>query len=146
MTICIKMDLALNNLQRLICHKIQPTNQPTNQVSRTLLIVLADLNSSVVWIVSTRFVIFNSSDPLMTKPSSSITIGITVTSIFHFFFFSSLARSKYLSLFSPSFNFILWSDGTAKSTIRQVPCFIIFLIIIIIIIIGNHLAVFLIFI
>ena len=25
------MDLALNNLQRLICHKIQPTNQPTNQ-------------------------------------------------------------------------------------------------------------------
>ena len=23
------MDLALNNLQRLICHKIQPTNQPT---------------------------------------------------------------------------------------------------------------------
>ena len=29
--ICIKIDLALNNLQRLICHKIQPTNQPTNQ-------------------------------------------------------------------------------------------------------------------
>ena len=25
-TICIKMDLVLNNLQRLICHKIQPTN------------------------------------------------------------------------------------------------------------------------
>ena len=25
------MDLALNNLQRLICHKSQPTNQPTNQ-------------------------------------------------------------------------------------------------------------------
>ena len=24
---CIKMDLALNNLQRLICHKTQPTNQ-----------------------------------------------------------------------------------------------------------------------
>ena len=23
------MDLALNNLQRLICHKNQPTNQPT---------------------------------------------------------------------------------------------------------------------
>ena len=28
MIIYIKMDLALNNLQRLICHKIQPTNQP----------------------------------------------------------------------------------------------------------------------
>ena len=29
-TICIKMDLALNNLQRLICHKTQPIN-PTLQ-------------------------------------------------------------------------------------------------------------------
>ena len=26
--IYIKMDLALNNLQRLTCHKTQPTNQP----------------------------------------------------------------------------------------------------------------------
>ena len=26
---CIKMDLALNNLQMLICHKTQPTNQST---------------------------------------------------------------------------------------------------------------------
>ena len=26
--ICIKMDLALNNLRRLICYKYQPTNQP----------------------------------------------------------------------------------------------------------------------
>ena len=28
------MDLALNNLQGLICHKTQPTNQPTtsNQI------------------------------------------------------------------------------------------------------------------
>ena len=24
------MDLALNNLQKLICHKTQQTNQPTN--------------------------------------------------------------------------------------------------------------------
>ena len=29
MIIYIKMDLALNNLQSLICHKTQPTNQPT---------------------------------------------------------------------------------------------------------------------
>ena len=27
LTICIKMDLALNNLHRLICHKFQRTNQ-----------------------------------------------------------------------------------------------------------------------
>ena len=26
--ICIKMDLALNNLKRLICYKTQTTNQP----------------------------------------------------------------------------------------------------------------------
>ena len=32
LTICMKMDLALNNLQRLICHKTQ-TNQPTNQAA-----------------------------------------------------------------------------------------------------------------
>ena len=29
LSICIKMDLALNNLQRLMCHKTQPINQPT---------------------------------------------------------------------------------------------------------------------
>ena len=28
MTICTKMDLVLNNLQRLICRKTQTTNQP----------------------------------------------------------------------------------------------------------------------
>ena len=27
------MDLALNNLQRLICHKTQPTNQPTSSIT-----------------------------------------------------------------------------------------------------------------
>ena len=26
-TICIKMDLALNNIKRLICHKTEPTNK-----------------------------------------------------------------------------------------------------------------------
>ena len=35
------------------------------------------------------------------------------------FFFNSLARSKYLSFFSHSFNFTLWSVGTAKSTIPR---------------------------
>ena len=29
LTICIKMDLALNNLRRLISHKTQSTNQPS---------------------------------------------------------------------------------------------------------------------
>ena len=34
--ICIKMDLALNNLRWLICHKNQPTNQPTSYVLSTI--------------------------------------------------------------------------------------------------------------
>ena len=31
------MDLTLNNLQRLICHKTQPTKQTTNQLDRLFL-------------------------------------------------------------------------------------------------------------
>ena len=40
--------------------------------------------------------------------------------MFRRFFFSSLARSRYLSLFSHSFSFILWSSGTATLTILQI--------------------------
>ena len=36
-------------------------------------------------------------------------------------FFSSLARSRYLSFFSLSFSLALWSTGTTKYTIRQLP-------------------------
>ena len=39
----------------------------------------------------------------------------------HSFFFSSLARSMYVS-FSLSFNFTPWSTGTAKSTILNFLC------------------------
>ena len=41
-------------------------------------------------------------------------------------FFSSLERSRYLSLFSFSFSLTLWSAGTAKSTTRQVLFFLSF--------------------
>ena len=34
------MDLALNDLQRLICHKTQPTNQPTNPISWLYILVV----------------------------------------------------------------------------------------------------------
>ena len=41
LTICIKMDLALNNLQKLICHKIQPTNcLQTNELYQIELLLL----------------------------------------------------------------------------------------------------------
>ena len=98
----------------------------TPQVSRTLLSIMAVLNNAVVWMVSTRPPAskFSSpfSNPLVTVPNAPITIGIIVTCMFHGFF-SSLARSRYLSLFSHSFCFILWSAGTAKSTILQVLFF-----------------------
>ena len=63
------------------------------------------------------------SNPLVTVPNTPITIGIIVTCMFHSFL-NSLARSRYLSFFSPSFSFILWSAGTTKSTILQVLFFL----------------------
>ena len=54
-------------------------------------------------------------------------MGIIVTSIFHSFF-NSLAKSRYLSFFSHSFSFILWSTGIAKSIILQVLFFLLIII------------------
>ena len=51
-----------------------------------------------------------------------ITIGIIVTFMF-LSFFNSLARSRYLSLFSHCFNFNLLSAVTAKFTFLQVLSF-----------------------
>ena len=90
------------------------------QFSRTLLSILAVFNNAVVWMVSSRPPTSKSSrpfnNPLVTVPNAPITIGIIVTIMFHSFF-NSIASSRYLSLFSHSFSFILWSAGTAKSTI-----------------------------
>ena len=105
------------------------------QVSRTLLSILAVLNNAVVWMVSSRPATSKSSSPfsnhLVTVPNAPITIGIIITCMFHSFF-NSLARSRYLSFFSHSFSFILWSAGTAKSTILQVLFFFFFFLLIII--------------
>ena len=96
------------------------------QVLRILLSILAVLNNAVVWMVSTCPPTFKSSstfyNPLVTVPKLPITIGKIVTFIFHSFF-NSLERSRYLSFFSFSFRFILWSAGTAKWTILQILFF-----------------------
>ena len=93
------------------------------QVSRTPLSILAVFNNAVVWMVSPRPPTSKSSrpfnNPLVTVTKAPITVGIIVTFMFHSFI-NSLARSRYLSLFSHSFSFILWSTGTAKSTILQI--------------------------
>ena len=57
-------------------------------------------------------------------PKAPITIAIIISFMFYSFF-NSLARSRYLSFFSYSFSFIMWSTGTAKSTILQILFFII---------------------
>ena len=104
------------------------------QVSRNLFSILPVLNNVVVWIVSARPLIPKSSSPLnnhlVTVPRALITICIIVTFMFHNFL-NFLARSKYLSFFSLSFNFILWSLGTRKSTILQVLFFLLIIIILV---------------
>ena len=99
------------------------SDSKSSQVSRTRLSILAVLSNAVVWIVSTRPLTSKSSrpfnNPLVTVPNAPITIGTIVTFMFHSFF-NSLARSRFLSFFSLSFRFILWSAGTAKSTILQI--------------------------
>ena len=83
------------------------------QISWTLLRILTVFNNAVVWMVSTRPPTSKSSSPfnypLVTVPKALITIGIIVTFMFHSFFFNSVARSTYLSLFSHSFSLILGS-------------------------------------
>ena len=112
----------LYSLELMVFHK-RLSDSKSPQVSRTLLSILAVFNNAVVWMVSTQQPNFKSSrpfnNPLVTVPKAPITIGIIVTFIFHSFF-NSLARSRHLSLFSHSFRFILWSAGTAKSTILQI--------------------------
>ena len=99
------------------------------RVSRTRLRILVVLSNAVIWIVSTRPPKSKSSRPfnnlLLIVPKALITIGTIVTFMFHSFF-NSLARSRYLSFFSHSFRFILWSSGTAKSTILQILFFFLF--------------------
>ena len=108
------------------------SDRKSPQVSRTLLSILAVLNNAVIWIVSTRLPTSKSSrpfnNPLVNVPKAPITIGIIVTFMFYSFF-NSLARSRYLSLFSHSFSFIMWSARIPKSIILQI--FFFFLLIII---------------
>ena len=89
--------------------------------------ILAILSNAVIWIVSTRPPTSKSSRPfnnsLVIVPNTPITIGTIITFMFHSFF-NSLARSKYLSFFSLSFRIILWSAGTAKSTVLQILFFL----------------------
>ena len=99
------------------------------QLSWTLLSILAVLSKAVILIDSTRPPTSKSSrlfnNPLVIVSRAPITIGTIVTFMFHSFF-NSLRRSRYLSFFSYSFSFILWSTGTEKSAILLILFFFLF--------------------
>ena len=103
----------------------------SSHVSRTCPRILAIRSNAVIWIVSTHPPTSKSSrpfnNPLAIVPKAPITIGTIITFMFHSFF-NSLARSKYLSFFSHSFRFILWSAGTAKSTILHILFFLLIIV------------------
>ena len=84
------------------------------QVAKTLLSILADLNHTVIWMLfsSSCFQVFQSHHQILGD-------CIIITFMFYIFF-SSQARSRYLSLFYFLFNFSQWSVVTAISTIRLV--------------------------
>ena len=120
---------SFSHQRHLMVFHCSLSDSKSPQVSRTRLSILVVLNNVVVWMVSTRPPISKSSspfsNPLVTVPNPPITFGIIVTCMFHSFF-NPLARSRYLSFFSYSFSFILWSVVTAKSTILQYLFFFFF--------------------
>ena len=85
----------------------------SSQVSRTLLSILFDLNSVVVWMVSTRPFISKSSSPFNnlsgTVPRVLIIIGINTTFMFQslFFFFKFPNKVEILILLFTFFQFYL---------------------------------------
>ena len=80
-----------------------------SRVTKTLLSILTEINNGVVGMLLIHLQISNFSRSIFklleTVPSALLTISITVTLMFHRVF-SSLLRSKYLSLLS-------WSAGMA---------------------------------
>ena len=87
-------------------------------VSRVLLSIQTDLNNAVVWMVSTRPLISKSfrpcSSPLGTIPRAPISIGITVTFMFHSFFLFSLQGPR--TYLSPHFLSILLSGQPGQQS------------------------------
>ena len=91
-------------------------------VSRTLLSILADLNYSVVWIVSILRLIFSSSSlfskAFQSVPSAPTTTSITFTLMFHGFFLYFSGKVQvflYLFTFFYFYSMLHWK-GKAKST------------------------------
>ena len=103
------------------------TQTPTClQVSRTLLSILADHNNAIIHEVSilslTSYCFSSQFQLLGTVPSARTTIGIIITLMFHSFL-SSLARSRYLSMFLLLFifNVVRWTTTPSDSKKKRDP-------------------------
>ena len=101
----------------IVCIRVFYTSDcKSAQVVRTFLSILAHLNNAVVWMVSACPLISKPSslwtNPLVTILSSPITIGITVTLMFHRFFVLQQDLATYLS-------FHFFFSFTQGSAIRQ---------------------------
>ena len=102
----------------MVFHK-SLSDSKSPQVSSILHSIPADLNSVIVWMVSTGSLISKSScpfnNPLDTVPKAPITIGIIVTFMFHSFFSIPLqSRGTYLS-----FHFQFYSVVSRDSKIHN---------------------------
>ena len=81
------------------CWSLSDSKSP--QVSRSLLRILANLNNVLIWMISYCPLIFKSSssftNPFGIVPCAPITIGITVTFMFHIYLVLLQDRDIYLS-------------------------------------------------
>ena len=115
-SVCVHVRLAIP----------QTRDSKSYQISRFLLKILANLGTTVIWMVSALLPTTSFPTPLTnlswTVPSVPVVIDITVTFIFNKTF-SSVVRSKYLSVFSFSLIFTMWLTGSSKFTIIiDIPC------------------------
>ena len=106
------------------------------QVSRTLLSILAVLNNSVVWMVSTRPPTSKSSspfnNPLVSVPKAPITIGIIDTFMFHSFFqFPSKVEVPILLLTLFQFYSVVNRDSKVHNFVNSLFFFLFFFLLII---------------
>ena len=102
-----------------------PNENKCPQVSRTLLSILADLNTAAIWIVSTRPLISKSSSPFnnpsITVPRAPITIGINVTFMFHSFFqFSSKIQELIFLFFFFQFCSVVSQDSKVHNSASSI--------------------------
>ena len=110
---------SFSHKRSVMVYHLTLSDSKSPQVSRILLSILVDQNNAAVIMVWILPPIFNSSNflckRLETVLSALITIGIKASHRVYTFL-SSLARSKYMSLFSFSLIFIWWSVETTEYT------------------------------